>query len=281
MRPTYPLPPFHLHPEVLGTVVLLAGGYWWMERRLRPRIAPTAAPASPGRWTAWMSGVAVLWVSASWPVHDLAEETLFALHMLEHMLIGYVVPPLLLVGLPRWAADLALRDRRVGRVVSTLGHPVAAFFAFNGALVAIHWPQAIAWQQASELAHLAAHTLMALTGFMFWLRVFPPTPRLPRLSRPMAMLYLFLATIIPTVPASFLTFSDTVLYPGYGDAPLAWGLSPVEDQMIGGLIMKLGGGFYLLGIIVRLWVQWIREERTWDGIERELAESSPPPRSDR
>ncbi|GIU91366.1 MAG: hypothetical protein KatS3mg011_0272 [Acidimicrobiia bacterium] len=83
--------------------------------------------------------------------------------------------------------------------------------AFNGVLVAIHWPEAIELQARSEFAHLAAHLVMFLTGVAFWARIFPPGREMPRMSTPMAMFYLFLATIIPTVPASFLTFSDTVL----------------------------------------------------------------------
>jgi putative membrane protein len=84
---------------------------------------------------------------------------------------------------------------------------------------------------------------------------------------------MFLNTLIPIVPASLLTFSDIPLYPSYGDAPLTWGLTLVEDQTIAGIIMKLGGTFYLFGIIARIWFRWIGEERSLDQLERDLTRS--------
>jgi putative membrane protein len=189
--------------------------------------------------------------------------------MLEHMLIGYVVPPLLLNGMSRWMAEATFG--RVAPWMRHLAHPVVGFFAFNITIVAIHWPRAIEVQNTTEGLHFAAHVAMFVAGMLMWLPVYSPTPRLPRLNEPMQMLYLFLNTIIPTVPASFITFSHTPLYPVYGNGPARWGLSLIADQTIGGVVMKLGGGFYLLGIILSIWVRYTREERRWDVIERDLA----------
>jgi putative membrane protein len=88
----------------------------------------------------------------------------------------------------------------------------------------------------------------------------------------MAMLYLFLNTLIPTVPASFLTFSHEPLFPIYGSGPQAWGLTLLGDQVVGGILMKLGGGFLLLGRILAMWMEYNRDERKWDEIERSFSE---------
>jgi putative membrane protein len=265
-----PLPEFHLHGDVLALVLILAVGYWYADRRLRPVVAPTSP--GPTRWERrrWYVGVLFLWIASGWPIHDLAEETLFSFHMVEHLLIGYVVPPLLLTGVPRWLADATLGRRSVARVLRPLAHPAVAFFLFNGALVLLHWPEAVAWQNTMETTHFLFHALMFSAGVLLWLPVFSPTPAIPRMAPPMRMLFLFLNTIIPTVPASFLTFSSEPLYPVYGDAASAWGLSALADQTIAGLIMKLGGGFYLLGVIAWIWFRWLEEERRWDRVEREL-----------
>jgi putative membrane protein len=265
-----PLPDFHLHLDVLSLVVVLAAGWWWAEARLRPLVAPDAPPATRGQRRAWYSGVAIMLVASGYPIHDLAEKTLISFHMIEHMLLGYVVPPLLLIGLPRWLAEQTIAHRRIVGFVRPFVTPVVGFFAFNIAIVSIHWPAAIAWQNTTEWAHFVVHVVFFLTAVSLWMPVFSPTPALPRLGRPGQMMYLFLNTIIPIVPASFLTFGDSVLYPVYGDAPLSWGLTPVEDQTLAGIVMKLGGGFYLLGLIAKLWFNWIAEERTLDRLEREL-----------
>lgn len=268
-----PLPDFHLHLDVLSLVVVLAIGWWYAESRLRVLVAPSAEPATRGQRRAWYSGVVIMLLASGYPIHDLAEETLVSFHMLEHMLIGYVVPPLLLVGMPRWMADRTIAHPRIVGVVRHFVTPVVGFVAFNTAIVAIHWPEAIAWQNTTEWAHFAVHVLFFLTAVALWMPVFSPTPALPRMSRPGQMMYLFLNTIIPIVPASFLTFGTSVLYPSYGDAPLTWGLTLIEDQTIAGIIMKLGGAFLLLGIIARIFFNWIAEERTLDAYERELTRS--------
>ena len=267
------LPAFHLHADVLAVVATLAIGWWWLESRIRPLVAPTAEPATGRQRGAWFSGVAIILLAAGWPMHDLAEETLFTFHMLEHLLLGYVVPPLLLVGIPTWMADYTIGREQIARVIRPFAAPVAGFFAFNFAIVAVHWPEAITWQNTNEWSHLGIHVLFFASALMLWLPVFSPTAAIPVMKPPMRMLYLFLCTIVPTVPASFLTFSNTPFYPSYGDAGLAWGMTAIEDQTLAGVVMKLAGAFYLLGLLAVIWFRWMEEEREWDRIERSLASS--------
>ncbi|MDH4306143.1 MAG: cytochrome c oxidase assembly protein [Acidimicrobiia bacterium] len=263
------LPPFAVHYDVMAVLVVLAVGYWWAERRIRPLADPSAARATRPQWWNWYSGVFFVWLASGWPMHDLAEERLFTAHMVEHMIIGYVVPPLLLSGMSRWLADATLG--RLSRFIRPIAHPVVGFFTFNTMLVVVHWPDAVEWQIQAEFTHLLYHAVLFATAMLMWLPVASPTPAIPRLSQPMQMLYLFLNTLIPTVPASFLTFSSTPLYPIYGDGPSTWGLTLVADQTIAGIVMKLGGGFLLLGRILAIWIRYNRDERKWDAIERRLA----------
>lgn len=265
-----PLPAWSPHWDAWALVFILAFGYWYAETRLRPVAAPTAEPATRNQWLFWYAGVLVIWLVGDWPVHELSEETLFTFHMAEHLLIGYLAPPLLLTGMPRWMADATLGNRWVSGILRPFAKPVVAFFLFNAWIVFVHWPEAVAWQNANDVVHFAMHAALFVFGILLWLPVFSPTPALKKLPRPMQMLYLFLNTIIPTVPASFITFSRVPLYTSYGDAPLTWGLTPLADQTIAGIAMKLGGGFYLLGIIAYIWFKWTREEREWDAIERGL-----------
>jgi putative membrane protein len=91
------------------------------------------------------------------------------------------------------------------------------------------------------------------------------------------MLYLFFQSLAPTIPASFLTFGHTPLYPVYATFPRIWGISPLDDQLIAGLTMKLGGGAILWGFIIAIWFRgYARDEREgfdgarFMGVERDV-----------
>jgi len=267
------VPAWTLHADVWALLIALAGGYWWAERRYRPLVAPDAPKATGRQWRTWYLGVFFLWLAADWPIHDLAEQRLFTFHMIEHMIVGYVVPPLLLNGMSRWMADRTLGRPKVAAVLRRVAHPVVGFFAFNAMMVIVHWPEAVTWQIEGGVTHFLYHAVLFVAGVLMWLPVMSPTPAIPRLSMPMQMLYLFLNTLIPTVPASFITFSSVPLYPVYGDGPATWGLTLVGDQTIAGIVMKIGGGLLLLGRILQIWLRYIREERQFDEIERQLLDS--------
>lgn len=266
-----PLPPFHLHLDVLAVVFVLAFGYSYAERVLRPLHNPGAVPATRKQWWSFQMGVFTILLSAGWPMHDLAEQTLFTFHMIEHTIIGYLTPVLLLRGMPRWMADATLGHRLVAPWLRRLANPVVGFFSFNILIVFVHWPAAVGWQLDSEFLHLSMHAVLFGTGMLLFLPIHSPTPAIPRMAEPMQMLYLFLNTIIPIVPASFLAFSHDPLYPMYGEGPASWGLTFQADQTIAGVFMKLVGGFYLFGSIAAIWFRWSGRERTLEAVERELA----------
>ena len=81
----------------------------------------------------WLAlGLAMLWVASDWPMHDMGEEYLFSVHMIQHMLLTYVVPPLFLLATPEWLARLVLGRGRVKRAFDFLAQPMPAALLFNG-----------------------------------------------------------------------------------------------------------------------------------------------------
>ncbi|CAN5777690.1 hypothetical protein BH23ACT5_BH23ACT5_20420 [soil metagenome] len=269
-----PWPQPHLHYDVLALVFVLGLGYAYAERRLRHLVAPAAAPATTGQWVKWYTGLAFMFAVSSWPIHDVGETALFWVHMVEHMVIIFVTAPLLLLGTPRWMADATIGRPGVARVLRQIVHPVPAFTILTIVLIGIHWPVVVEWMLVSAVAHFAIHALLFTAALIAWMPVRSPTPALPRLEPPMAMFYLFLHSLLPTIPASFLTFSSVPIYPVYGDAALAWGVTPLTDQTMAGLIMKLGGGLLLWGAIAVIWFRWVAREREWDRIEADLRTST-------
>ena len=130
--------------------------------------------------------------------------------------------------------------------------------------------------------HFVAHALLLVSALLMWMVIVSPIPEVGRARPPMQMLYLFLQTILPTVPASFLTFGSKPLYSFYETVPRLYGWTALSDQQVAGLIMKLGGGFYLYTIIAVIFFRWYNaEEKTsgevlyWEDVERELKQLGP------
>ncbi len=237
---------------------LLAGlaAYGWAWRRL----APSAGEAEAHRWRVpwFVGGVAVLWVSLDWPVGQLGSGYLASVHMLQFLLITLVAVPMLLRGIPPWMArGLAPGGWRL-RVLRGLTQPLVALLSFNAVILITHAPIVANPLLQSELGSFVIDLAWLLGAAVFWLPVVGAHPDLPHLNRPLQMAYLFAQSILPTIPASFLTFADFPLYPVYELAPRLQDLrlDALTDQRAAGLLMKIIGGFLLWGRIAVTWFQW-------------------------
>ncbi len=112
-----------------------------------------------------------------------------------------------------------------------------------------------------------------ITAFLMWWPVIGPIPDTAKLAPPAAMGYLFLQSLVPTVPASFLTFASAPVYDAYVGLPRLWGLSVLDDQLIAGLLMKVGGGVILWTAIAFIWFRWANEEARAEPPRRDVVES--------
>ncbi len=251
--------PFHLHPEVLGVVVAVIGGYWYALTQLGPRLAPAGAPAVTRRQLVWFAcGVASYMAVEWWPLHDIAERSLYSVHMVQHLVLTFVVPPALLKATPAWLWRFLAQP--VLPVLRVLTRPLVALLAFNAALAWLHAPGVVAGMLDGALFHLIAHLVVVVPAFLMWWPVVCPIPELGRLSPPAAMGYLFLQSLVPLIPASFLTFATEPVYDAYVGTVRLWGIDVLQDQRIAGLIMKIGGGALLWLAITVIFFKWAGDE---------------------
>lgn len=271
---------YHPHPDVWALVITLAGAYVFAIRRL----------ARPGDVTtgkhklAFGAAIAILWVFAEWPIHDLSEDYLFSVHMLQHLVFSMTVAPLLLMGTPSWLLRRIVRPRAIRATLQKVARPIPATLLFNAVVVLTHLPAYVDVSVENELVHLVAHTVLVMASMVMWLPVINRLPELPSLSVPGSMLYLFVQSIVPTIPASFMTFATRPLYRAYAEAPHPW-ITAVEDQQLAGAVMKLGGGAFLWGSIIYLFFRWYSrtgsdrgDVLTWAEVEAELERAGPAPR---
>jgi putative membrane protein len=245
------------HPEVwllVGAVVAMG---IYVVRVIGPKVVPAGRPVVSRREkVAFWTGVAVLWIASDWPIHDISEEYLYLMHMVQHFLLTLVVPPLFLIATPEWLARLVLDgDGFIAHWVKQLTRPIPAMVLFNGMLALSHAPGFVNLTVEVGYLHYLAHVLIVLAAFGVWMPVVGPLPE-RRLSLPGQMLYLFLLSILPTLPAAWLTIAAGSVYDAYDHANRLWGFSVTEDQQAAGLFMKLFGGFYLWSIITYLFFTW-------------------------
>ena len=261
------LPQIFLHPNVdlsqgdftvhwstvLGLAALQA---LWMLRARAHTERPTALQT-----VCFPLGLVVMFLSLNGPLHDISDFYLFTGHMVQHLVLTIVVPPLLLLGTPGWMLRPALQYPAVAAVARFVTAPRAAFVLFNLVLASWHLPPLYNAAMYYHSVHITQHLMFLVAAVLMWWPLLSPLPELPRLSYPGQMLYSFVMTLPMTVISVFIVYADHVLYPAYASSPRLWGLSPLEDQRLGGLIMWIPGGlfFYLLASIV--FFRWMTSQR--------------------
>jgi len=276
------LPGWTAHPDVWLLVAVLAVGYWMAIERIGPQyVAPGARVVTRAQVTAWSLGVFAIWLSSDWPIHDIAERSMYSVHMVQHLLITLIAVPLLMLGTPVWMARWVLHPgSRRFRVVRSLSRFLPAVIVFNVMLVLTHVPAIVNTSAETGLLHFSIHSALFLTAFIVWMPVLSPLPEIPRLTWLLRMVYLFLQSIVPTIPASFLTLGDKPLYKHYVGLPHLWGMSTLEDMQVAGLIMKIGAGLFTWTLIAVIFFRWAADEERRQrpqvrrALERELSQMS-------
>jgi putative membrane protein len=241
-----------------STVVGLAGLgalYLW-----RARQAPAPGTPTTGQRAAFFSALALIFLSLNGWVHDLSDYYLFSAHMVQHLVLTLIAPPLLIMGTPGWMLRPALQWRGVGPLARWVTAAPHAFLLFNVVIVAWHLPPMYALAMAHHPVHIVQHLCFMTTAVLMWWPILSPLPELPRLSYPGQMLYLFLMTIPMSLVAVCIGYSGQVLYPAYASAPRLWGITPLQDQLIGALIMWIPGGLFFFAIISAVFFRWQKLE---------------------
>lgn len=267
------IPQIFLHPNVdlsqggftvhWSTVIGLAAlqTLWMLRARAH---ASSNERATALQAVCFSSGLVVMFLALNGPLHDISDFYLFSGHMVQHLILTIVVPPLLLLGTPGWMLRPLLRITWVNAVAKRITTAAAAFTIFNLVLAGWHLPPMYNAAMYYHEVHILQHLMFLVAAVLMWWPMLSPLPELPRLSYPGQMLYSFVMTLPMTVISVFIVYADHVLYPAYASSPRLWGLSPLEDQRLGGLIMWIPGGlfFYLLtSLIFFRWVIIARDDQ--------------------
>jgi len=252
-----------VHVEVVIGLLLLACAYCWGVGPVRRRFG-SADRFPRAQALAYFGGLTVIGVALNGPLHALADRSLFSSHMIQHLLLMLVAPPLLLAGMPGWLLSPLLSARGVARIGRALVQPIAALAIPNAVLAAWHLPLLFDWAMREHGLHILQHLMLMGGGLLMWWPILSPAPELPRLSPPAQMLYLFIAGLPMALVGALIALADDVLYPFYGAGPQAWGLTPLADQRAGGVIMWVPGTLVFLVALTAVFFRWAGEEARAD-----------------
>jgi len=245
-----------LHTSVIIGLALLGGLYVYLGGLGAPR----------RRVASFAGALLVLGLSLNGPLHNLSDGYLFSAHMVQHLVLTLVFPPLLLYGTPAWVVRPLLRPRWVHGFARWATRPLAAGVLFSAPITLWHFPQFYEAALEHHPLHIVQHLVFLATGVLMWWPVLSPTPELPRAGYLTQLLYLFTLGLPMSVAGALITLSGDVLYPFYAAAPRVWGggLSPLADQQLGGLVMWVGGTIYLWVAATVVWFRWSAREESGD-----------------
>ena len=242
---------------MLTILVILSGWVylrgWFAIRKTR------AAQFSLLRLNCFLLGLVVLWIALAAPLDELADASLSA-HMVQHLLLMSAVPPLLLLGWPvvpllrglppcilRPVLGPLLRLPRLRRLGRWLISPLVAWMAMNLVFLGWHVPAAYDFALRHEHWHEFEHFCLLASSLAFWWCIVRPWPTRKQSNNwGWMVLYLLSADLVNTALSAFLAFCDLPVYSYYLDLPNPFHLSPLSDQVLGAVIMWVGGSFVFL-----------------------------------
>ncbi|MGC4193011.1 MAG: cytochrome c oxidase assembly protein [Thermomicrobiales bacterium] len=229
---------------------------------------------APARVWAFFAGLLTLAVALASPL-DAATATVFSAHMVQHVLLVAIAPPLVLLGMPlttilnglprRWRHPLAMLPHRVPALASVLGiltMPVVAWFVHAGTLWCWHVPGLYDAAVENERIHAVEHATFVITAFLYWWTIVPAGAHARNAVSPaIGILSVFAMGMQGAALGIILTFWSTPLYPVYIGRSELWSISTLSDQKLAGLIMWIPAGSVYVVVALLLLRAWFQDER--------------------
>ncbi len=240
-------------PPVLTAMLVLTGCVylrgWFAIRQTR------RAQITVHRAACFLAGLTALWIAIASPLDDFGDVSLSA-HMVQHLLLMSIVPPLLLLGwpvvpllrglptfaVPRWV----IRSSRIRHLGHWIVSPLVAWILMNAVFIGWHVPGAYDFALEHEHWHEFEHICFLASSLAFWWCIVGPWPSQRRPDRWESLLYLLSADLVNTALSAYLAFCDRPVYTYYFFHSNPWHLTPLADQVFGAVIMWVVGSFVFL-----------------------------------
>ncbi|WP_078547364.1 cytochrome c oxidase assembly factor CtaG [Litchfieldia alkalitelluris] len=284
-------------PYFFLVIVLITIAYFLLIGPIRKRYQ-LGEKATAKQISFFSSAMLLVYVCKGSPV-DLLGHLMFSAHMTQMAVLYLVVPPLLILGMPAWMLRAVVNNRYIKPVFKFLTLPLFALIAFNGVFSFYHIPLIFDVVKTSMLLHSLTTTILFIASIMMWWPLINPLPEWQTLNGLKRVGYIFADGILLTPACALIIFANTPLYATYTD-PTAWAtalelcvppamlatidltgpqmfnsLPLVEDQQLGGVIMKIIQEIVYGTILGVIFFQWVRKEREQEQIDADLINPNP------
>jgi len=249
----------------------------YVRRFVRAREEQGGRGAGPRQFAAFVGAVIVMLIALVSPVDSLGEDYLFSMHMVQHILLGDIAPLLVLLSLSRVILrPVTRRLMSVERALGPLAHPATGIVVWLTMIYVWHIPVMYDAALNHSAVHALEHTCFFIGGIAVWWPLIQPVPMRHRLTGLGVFAYLIAAKISIGLLGIFLTWSHGVAYTYYEHVPRIWGLSPIEDENLGGAIMMVEQSIVLVIAFAILFVRMLLQSEE-DERRRERFEQDPAP----
>jgi putative membrane protein len=198
------------------------------------------------------------------PFHDWGDAYLLSVHMAQHLVLMYLVAPLLLLGIPGWWFNPINARPVLFRIGSAITKPVPSFVIGNAIMIAWHLPGPYDAALNQPAMHALQHTSFLISGIFTWWSLIGPNPKWHKATPIIQCLLLFAETIPGGIVGMMITLANPGLYSFYKDAPRLWGISLADDQMIAGSMMAAGVPVFFLSLLTIIFLRWASREAAND-----------------
>jgi putative membrane protein len=259
------------NPNLLFFIILAAIIYLLMTGPLITLFKDSRYVKTSKKWL-FLLGLLILYLAVGSPLHIIGHDFLFSAHMLEQALVYMAVPPLLLLGLPGWLLTPLWTNTGSKRVLTILTHPIISLLFFNGLFSFYHMPLLFDRITQSGPLHTMTHSMLFLSAISMWWSVISPISEQERLSDLKKIGFVFVSGLLLYPACALIIFADEPLYETYRNVPQLFSfLTPLYDQQLGGIIMKLlQEGIFIITLAV-LFAIWYRKENREDSNETLLS----------
>ncbi|MDZ4721316.1 MAG: cytochrome c oxidase assembly protein [Roseiflexaceae bacterium] len=223
------------------------------------RFFPNSAAVSKNQIQLFAMGWLCLFAALVSPI-DILSDSLLSMHMIQHLLITLIAPPLLLLGTPRWLFRPLLRipgATLIGRLMTSV---VPAFIIYNMTFSLWHVPRYYELTLNNQIFHILEHVMFIGTATLAWWPICSPLDEVPSAPVGLQIFYLFFQSFPPTILGAILTFAELPLYPHYTRVARLWGMTPLVDQQLAGLIMWIPGSLIFFGVLSAVFIRWMNRD---------------------
>jgi putative membrane protein len=252
---------WHNEPYLVGGLIFFGWLYAILTGPLRAQLAGEAALYPLAQARRFYGALAIFYLAVGSPLDQIGERFLFSAHMLQHQLLVYPAAILFLLGLPEWLVRPVTSIMWLRPVLRVLTNPIVCGLIYSVVVSGWHLPFLYDWALQDKTVHIVEHITFFGAALFLWWPVCSPSREFPPTAYAWQMLYFLGITIAMTPVFAYITFSRDILYATYEFAPRITTLTPHQDQVLAGTMMKLVGLTVSMGAFAVAFYRWHQKEK--------------------